>query len=250
MLHRWWMSTRNSNPTYQAQRRITSRQLSINGLGTDMLEWKYSEGVGSGGNPVDNNRNRVISIIAPDKTRTEVYQYNARASDGTGKFYWNFDLASSLQGLVFQKKIYSTSADGLGGQLLRREITQYEQTTRSYPFSGTCGQTGFTRQVTVYRNPRPIKTVSIIFEGSGPALAQTITFSYDTSDEMKTGVDQTLATTSHYVVVDNATAQTGTLAQIQVGSLASIRKQLTLILLASRIVIFTGTLKTSSAWLR
>jgi len=199
-------------PYIQAQRRVTSRQLSSNGLGTDILEWKYLETAGVG--------SRLISIVAPDKTRTEIYQYDVRASDGQGRFYWNFDFASGLQGLVFQKKIYSTSADGLGGQLLRREITQHEQKANGYQFSVTCGQSPFTRPIIAYRNARPIKTVSIILEGSGSALAQTNTFNYDTSGEMTTGVDQTMATTTNYVVLDNATAQTGTLAQIPLGTLA------------------------------
>jgi RHS repeat-associated protein len=207
-------------PYIQAQRRATSRQLSINGLGTDILEWKYLETVPSPtGNPVDSNRYRIVSIIAPDKTRTEIYQYDVRASDGTGKFYWNFDFASAWQGLVLQKKVYSTSTDGLGGQLLRREITQYAQKSNSLTFQGTCGQTGFTKAIVAYRNARPIKTVSIILEGSGSALAQTRTMSYDTSGEMSTGVDGILEATNDFVVIDNATAQTGTLAQIPAGNL-------------------------------
>lgn len=206
-------------PYIQAQRRVTSRQLSINGLGTDILEWKYLETVPfPTGNPIDNNRYRVISIIAPDKTRTEIYQYDVRGDDGQGKFYWNFDFASGLQGLVFQKKIYSTSTDGLGGQLLRREITQYAQKANSFPFAVTCGQTPFTKSITAYRNARPTKTVNIILEGTGSALAQTNTFNYDTSGEMSTGVDRILETTNGYVVIDNSTAQSGTLAQIATGN--------------------------------
>jgi RHS repeat-associated protein len=212
----------DKQPYIQAQRRVTSRQLSVNGLGTDILEWKYSEGVaaGSAGNPVDNNRYRVISIIAPDKTRTEIYKYDPRPDDGHGKPYWNFDLANALEGLVFQKKVYSSSPDGLGGQLLRREITQYEQKANGYQFSVTCGQTPFTRSILAYRNPRPIKRVNIIFEGSGAALAQTNTFAYDATDVMTTGVDQILETTSQYAVIANSTAQSGTLLEIGDGPLA------------------------------
>ncbi|HSS22508.1 MAG TPA: RHS repeat-associated core domain-containing protein [Pyrinomonadaceae bacterium] len=199
-------------PYVQAKRRVTSRQSSVNGLGTDILEWKYLETPGIG--------YRVISIIAPDKTRTEIYQYDPKAPNDQGKVYWTFDFASTLQGLVFQKQIYSTSADGLGGAMLRREITQFEQTTSGYTFAVTCGQSPFSKPITVYRNPRPIKTVEIIFEGSGPALAQTSTFVYDTSDEMRTGVDQIMETATNFAVVDNSIAQTGTMAQIPVGSLA------------------------------
>ncbi len=212
----------NQQPYIQSQRRLTSRRVSINGLGTDILEWKYFETApfAIGGNPVDQNRYRITSIIAPDKTRTEIYMFNPSPNNGQGKPYWAFDFSNTKAGLVFQKKIYSTSADGLGGQLLRREITQYEQTINSYQFSVTCGQTPFTRPISAYRNPRPTQQVSITFEGIGPALAQTKTFAYDMSGEMTTGVDPTLATASHYAVVENTIAQTGTLAQIPNGNLA------------------------------
>jgi RHS repeat-associated protein len=210
----------NKQPYIQADRRATSRQLSANGLGTDILEWKYIETVpfNATGNPVDNNRFRVISIIAPDKTRSEIYRYDIQANDGTGKLYWPFDFASALQGLVFQTKTYSTSADGLGGQLLRRELTQYEQRTNTFQFSVTCGQTQFNKMVKTYRTPRPIKKVNLLFEGTGPALVQTATVAYETSGETTTGVDPTLETTSQYAVVDNAVAQNGSLAQLPVGS--------------------------------
>lgn len=211
----------DKQPYIQAHRRVTSRQLSVNGLGNDISEWKYLEGMAlTTGNPVDNNRLRVISIVAPDKTRTEIYTYDPRPISQGGATYWSFDFASAFTGLVVQKKVYSTSPDGLGGQLLRREITKYEQTTNTYQFSVTCGQTPFTRLFTTFRNPRPIKRVNLIFEGPGPALAQTTTMAYDATDAMTTGVDPIRQTTSHYAVIANATAQTGTLPEIGDGPLA------------------------------
>ncbi|HKP11353.1 MAG TPA: hypothetical protein VJZ91_04555, partial [Blastocatellia bacterium] len=209
----------DKQPYVQADRRVTSRQLSPNGLGTDILKWEYFETVPFNGanNPVDNKRFRVTSVIAPDKTRTEYYRYDVQANDGTGKLYRPFDFANALQGSVFQTKTYSTSADGLGGQLLRREITQYEQRINSFQFSGICGQTPFNKSIITYRAPRPVKKVNILFEGAGPALVQTATLAYDTSGEMTTGVDPILETTSQYAVVDNAVAQNGGLAELPVG---------------------------------
>lgn len=209
----------DKQPYIQADRRVTSRQVSSNGLATDIREWKYSETVpfNAAGNPVDNKRFRVTSIIAPDKTRTEIYRYDIQANDGTGHLYWPFDLANALQGSVFQTKSYSTSIDGFGGQLLRREITQYEQAINSYQFSVTCQTNQFTRTVINYRTPRPVKKVNILFEGTGPALVQTATLAYDISGEMTTGVDPTVETASQYAVVDNAVAQTGTITQLPTG---------------------------------
>ena len=204
----------DQQPYIQAQRRVTSRQLSINGLGNDTLEWKYFESLSFTGNPIAAGRSRVVSIVAPDKTRTEISKFDPQPKS------WPLGFNDTQQGLVFQRKFYSTSLDGLGGQLLRREITQYEQKANTFQFTGTCGQSPFSKTINAFRNPRPVKTVNITFEGNGPALAQTNSFDYETIDEMTTGVDQTLATTSHYAVVDNAVAQTGTLAQIPVGSLA------------------------------
>lgn len=212
----------DQQPYIQARRKITSRKLSVNGQGNDILEWKYLENVGLtvDDNPTANIRFRRISIIAPDKTRTEFYKYDPTPNNGQGRPYWTFGLADAREGLVFQKKIYSTSPDGLGGQLLRREITQYEQTNNNYQFSTVCGQTPFTRSVNAYRNARPTKHVSILFEGSGPALAQTETYVYDTTNQLTTGLDQTQAYAYHYAVVDNNTAQTGKIDQIPQGNLA------------------------------
>jgi RHS repeat-associated protein len=204
-------------PYDQAQRRISKRQLSINGLGTDILEWTYLETPQGYGNPVDDSRYRVISIIAPDKTRTEIFNYDPVADDGQQRPYWPFGFSDSRAGLVFQRKYFSTSVNGLGGQLLRREITKYAQTAHGYPFSGTCDGSSFSKNITAYRNPRPVKKVSIIFEGSGPALAQTDTFDYDSRGEMTTGVDQTVVTNRGYVVVTNSTAETGTLIELSIG---------------------------------
>lgn len=212
----------SQQPYVQADRKITSRKLSISGQGDDNLEWKYLEAVGlsDDATPEGSIVSRKISVIAPDKTRTEFYKYDPRPDDGQGNPYWMFGLADARAGLVFQKKIYSTSPDGLGGQLLRREITQYEQTNNSYQFSTVCGQTSFTKSVNAYRNPRPVKQVSIFFEGSGPALSQTAIYGYDTTNQLTTGVDQTSAFTYHYAVVDNSIGQTGKINQIPQGNLA------------------------------
>jgi RHS repeat-associated protein len=196
-----------SQPYTQAQRNITSRTQSIDGSGNDLLEWKFYEESGK------------TSIVAPDLTRTEIYKIEASPYPALLGF------SDSQVGSVVEKRFYSTSTNGLGGNLLRREMTQYEQTSNSYTWESICGVgPHYFRTITAYRNPRPNKHVSIIFEGSGSALAQTSTFSYDTTNQFTTGLDQTGTATYHYAVVSNTSstdvAQAGTIGNIPTGSLA------------------------------
>lgn len=207
-----------SQPYTQAQRNITSRKRSIDGSGNDVLEWKYFErGLPYGvGTPVDDIwLYKVTSIVAPDKTRTEIYKVESNPYPALLGF------SDSRVGNVIQKAFFSSSVDGQQGNLLRREITQYEQSARSYTWESVCGAgPHYFRPITAYRNPRPIKNVSIIFEGSGAALAQTNNLAYDTTYQMTTGVDHIVTSTSHFAVIDNATAQTGAIGQIPWGGLA------------------------------
>lgn len=214
-----------SYPYTEANRRVQSRKQSVDGTGNDILEWKYLESAYTYnlGNPLeDSNGYRKTSIIAPNNTRTEIYKHNPMTpGDISGKVYWAFGLSDSRAGMVIQKNFYSTSADGLGGQLLKREITQYEQTTNTYTYTAQGINPTYTKTINAYRNPRPVKQVSIVFEGNGSALAQTKTFSYDTTNQMTTGIDQTVAATYTFAVVANATAITATIGQIPTGDLAN-----------------------------
>lgn len=204
----------DTQPYVQADRKMKSRKLSVDGTGNDMVEWKYIESRHYGGILDEGGIYRKTSIIAPDKTRTEVY----KKDQNTGNVKLGF--TDSRNGSVVQRKIFSTSTDGLGGTLLRREITQYEQTTNTVAIVAPCGQGTYTTYFSPTRNPRPNKQVSITFEGSGSALAQTSIFSYDTTYQLSTGLDMTGATTYNFAVIDNTTAQNGTIGQISTGSVA------------------------------
>lgn len=194
-------------PYIQANRVLSSKKLSINGTGNDVITWKYINDINyeSGGG--------VIKIIAPDNTRTEIYKFGApppvHSSPESGK-YWSFGFADSRKGATVRKDFYSSSTnEGTGGELLRRNTSEYSQTT--YSFLAACGSTN--RTVNSYRNPRPIKSTSIIFEG-GVTLAQSQTYEYDETYGMTTGVDQTVAKIYHYIVPTD-------LSNIPLGDLAS-----------------------------
>jgi RHS repeat-associated protein len=195
------------SPFSQADRNITSRKQSTKGDGSDILEWTYVESQEHDSAP------KKLSIIAPDKTRSEIFTLVSNYSPQP------LGYTDARAGSVIEKRFYSTSSTGLAGDILRREMTEYSQATNTYSWDPPCNGTAHT--VNAYRNARPVKTVSIIFEGSGPALAQTITYTYDTTYQMTTGVDQVTANTYQYAVISNNsssdTAQAGTISQISSG---------------------------------
>jgi RHS repeat-associated protein len=202
-----------NKPYDQAKRKVKARRLSTDGTGTDLLEWKYIETRWPSGPAALGVR---TSIIAPDLTRTEIDRWR----DPNPEEQTVFGYSDSRVGMVLQRRQFSSSPDGLGGNLLRRELTDYEQSANSFQVTFTCQGTPHTSGIAAGRNPRLVRNVSILFEGTGPALAQTTTFEYDTTHEFTTGIDQIQTAAYHYAVVDNQTAQTGTLSQIPLGTLA------------------------------
>ncbi|MEP7149729.1 MAG: hypothetical protein ABI857_12695, partial [Acidobacteriota bacterium] len=202
-----------NRPYDQAKRKVKTRRLSIDGTGNDLLEWQYIETRWPGGPGALGKR---MTIIAPDRTRSEIDTWR----DPNPEEQTVFGFVDSRVGMVLQRRFFSSSPDGLGGSLLRRELTEYAQSSNNFSVTFTCLANQHTTEIAAGRSPRPVRTVSIVFEGTGPALAQTTTFDYDTTNEFTTGVDQTLGSTYHYVVLDNQTAQTGVIAQIPLGNLA------------------------------
>ena len=200
-------------PYVQATRKVSSRKLSPNGTGSDVAEWKYSETRGF--------VYRRTLIVAPDNTRTEISKWDLpEPLDTRGRQYWPFGQSPSQNGMVFEKRMYSTSANGFGGSLLRRELTQYEESAYTYTYTAPGINPPFTKTVSAFRNARPNKNVSLIFEGGGPALAEASTFVYDTTNEFATGVDQTASSAYHYAVVANALAVDGQIGDLPTGALA------------------------------
>lgn len=220
-----WDCEEDQQPYLQTLRWVSKRQQSPDGTGNDLREWTYiNTPLLDGGG--------ATKIIAPDKTRTEIYRYGAgpKTVATYGQNCQNFvqiypfGFKDARVGMVSSKKFYSTSPDGLGGSLLRQEVYQYEQTTQNYTFSFVLCGTTQNRTYALRRTPRLERQTNIIFEGSGDALAQSTTYQYDLTHEWDTGIDQTQAATYNYVVVDNQVARdTDTpeeLAQIPLGAVS------------------------------
>ena len=209
-------------PYVQATRKVKSRKLSVNGTGNDIAEWRYGQSHSPYGI-------RATVIVAPDKTRTEILKWDfPEPLDTRGKKYWPFGQSPSQNGKVFETRFNSASPDGLGGDLLRRELTQYEESIHTYTYTAAGINPPFTKTVSAYRNARPNKTISLIFEGPGPALAAATTYAYDTTFQFSTGVDQTVSSSYHYAVVSNTPtdpsgttlAKHGQIHEIPIGELA------------------------------
>ena len=202
-------------PYVQTSRKISSHRQSINGTGSDEIVTTFQQVlVGS---------YRKTTIVAPDSTRTEIFKLEIpEPADTTGKQYWPFGIATSANGMVVEKRAYASTASG--GQLLRRELNQYDESIYTYTYTAQGINPPYSKTVSAYRNPRPTKSVTLLFEGTGPALAQTTTFSYDTSNQFTTGIDQTASYLYSYAVVSNSsetdTAQAGSISTIPTGSLA------------------------------
>ncbi len=127
-----------------------------------------------------------VTIAAPDFTRTERFLHVAGSGD-----YFGFD--NPLAGRAYDERSYSAS-----NQMLRRSLTQWSTIT---PAGGHP------------RNPHVTKTVSLILDTSGNALATTLISQYD-ADLNVTSVDK-----YDFASIDQGTAQTGAITSIASGAL-------------------------------
>ena len=195
-------------PYTQANRGVTSRQFSANGTGNDLAPWTYSS-TGS-----------LVTTTAPDGIRTEVYKKSFstpghNATHGGIVLYWPFGFEDSRQGIEYEERIY---APGTNGPVLRRKLTDWEQTANTVQPS--IPQLDNTTK-TAYRNARSIKSVRLIFDTGGEALAKTLTYGYDSAYQLTTGLDLTVSTESSFASVDQITAKNGAIDTIPPGALAS-----------------------------
>ncbi|MFL6253577.1 MAG: RHS repeat domain-containing protein [Pyrinomonadaceae bacterium] len=189
-----------SKPPYtEGSRGVQFRWVSPNGTGgADEAQWTY-EGGGS-----------FIRVIAPDNTRTESYRHNPVGT--TGK---TFGYTDARAGLAYDERVFDAN-----GVMLHRTLTEWAQTSRSYTGPPTPCCNIPRANYTAYRNPRPVKTVSLTLDTGGVALAKTATYGYDTTFEMTTGFDRTVVAETHFAAVDQNTAQTGAVSLIPAGPTA------------------------------
>jgi RHS repeat-associated protein len=208
-------------PFKQSNRGVTNRKLSANGTGNDIAEWTYS------------SSGTVVTSTAPDETgapngiRTETYRTNYPTPTHTGThgnffYYWPFGFEDARQGMVYETRTY---APGVNGAMFRRSMTAFDKTENDvahrvfYPDGTPIPGDNIEK---AYRNARPIKTVSLMLDTGGQALAKTMTYEYAANGyELSTGLNRTASTESYFASVDQTTAQTEVIASIPSGTLAS-----------------------------
>jgi RHS repeat-associated protein len=212
-----WDQEGDDQPYVQSLRTLTSKKQSVEGTGNDLSETTYDiarslDGGGGG------------TTIFADGMMVVEWKYSAGDKAGYDAqrdfHYYPFGDKDPRAGLVAQKFYYSAPVNGVRA-LMRRELYQYDaHDSYSTEYTVNCqnGQSPAHTSFAMRRATRTSRVTSIIFEGSGPALAQSTTFGYNVSDEMMTGVEQTLAESYDYVVLDNNTAQTAAIAQIPLGN--------------------------------
>ncbi len=194
-------------PYSQTNRVVTQRQLSPKGDGSDLATWTY--GVSGGLN------SQTISMTAPDGTYNETVKYNFPAPTQTGQGnpkFWPFGFEDARQGLVFEQRVYD-KVPSQGGVMLRRSLSDFAWTDNPVP-----PRIGLQGEQTchAFRNARPIKEVSLLLDTGGDALAKLMTYGYNSNPEytLTTGLDRTDMVETYFATVDQATAQSGTIATI------------------------------------
>jgi RHS repeat-associated protein len=202
----------DQQPYLQGLRWISSRKVSENGTGSDELEWTYDNGpqLDGGGN---------TDIINPDGTKVSIERSGPgdKYYDSVGnRYYYRFGNKDPRVGMTLSKTFYSAPVSSVR-TMLRRELYAYDaHDSHSTEYSVTCqlGQSSTTKYFPMRRAARLARQTNIIFEGSGDALAQSTVYSYDTTYEMTTGLDQTYTAVYDYVVLSSSTAQTATIGSI------------------------------------
>src|SRR6266850_560385 len=169
----------------QANRGVVERWVSAKGDGTDETHWTYAADYADqyGAPPYK------ATMTAPDGTRSDRLLYY-------GGSLATFGFENILEGMAYDERVYNASS-----QMLRRSLTEWQV---SGPQPG--GYSGATR------DPRVGKTVNLVLDTGGNALTGTTTMSYD--------ADLNVISTSHYdyASVDSATAQTGAIGSIPLGT--------------------------------
>lgn len=195
-------------PYNEASRGVQTRRVGpmVTVTGEDAV-WTYE----SLGTEVPNAL--LVGTTAPDGTYTESYRHNFNTSG-------NFGYQDARNGMTFDERVYSKKPS-LGGVMLRRSLTQWTQSSFTYPGPVPAGQPLTSIPYTAYRNARPAGSVSLMLDTGGAALAKKVTYGYDASDpsqymtiEKTAGLDRTLMTESLFAEIDPGTAATAPVGTI------------------------------------
>jgi hypothetical protein len=195
-------NTAVTTPYTQASRGATARRIYPDGVETNPIVWHYATVPGQ------------TTVTAPNGTQTLVKKYALLPPQyGTNPSnYWPFGFEDARNGQAYEESVYAPAAQG--GALLRRSLTQLEQTSNSVtlpaPGTGT---------VPAYRNARPNKSVSLALDTGGAALASGMTYQYDTTYQLSTGIDRIQSADYDFTTLDQYTAQTAAIDAIALGAL-------------------------------
>ncbi|HEV2861442.1 MAG TPA: RHS repeat-associated core domain-containing protein [Pyrinomonadaceae bacterium] len=199
-------------PYSQASRAVSQRQQKLTSVGATVSTWTYE---------ASNALGALIKTTAPDGSYTEVRKHGG-ATPPNG---WPFGFEPAKRGQVADERVY----DKQGGLMLRRSLTDYGWTEFKVPPRAGGVLTGDV-EITAYRNARPTKSVSLILDTGGDALAKTVIYRYDdpTLDanttrhlELTTGLDRTGMEETGFAGVDPNTAKTGDITSIPAGPVVS-----------------------------
>ncbi|HEX5702345.1 MAG TPA: RHS repeat-associated core domain-containing protein [Pyrinomonadaceae bacterium] len=202
-------------PYAQMNRVVTQRQLSAKGDGSDLATWTYSI---SGGSDPQIGTFQITGTTAPDNSYSEVRKHNFMAplQPGQGNpHFWPFGWEDARQGVPFEERVYD-KPPGQGGVVLRRSLTDFAWDDNPIPPRiGLQGE----QWVHAFRNVRPKKSVSLILDTGGDALAKLITYGYNSNPAyiFTTGLDQTDIAETHFASVPQASAQADNVTTISTG---------------------------------
>lgn len=165
-------------PYAEANRGVIKHWISAAGNSADEVLWTYS------------STGTTTTVTNPSGARAERSLHAAN-----GITYYGFEDARA--GRAYEERTYNAS-----NQMIRRTLSEW---TQDGPLPGG--------HSTATRNPRPTKTVEILLDTTGDALAKTTTTQYDAD------LNATVTNQCEFVTVDQYTAQNAAISSISQGSL-------------------------------
>lgn len=190
-------------PYGEVNRGVSERRISHDGTAASEVLWKYgTEYVSGTSGPY------VSTVTAPDGTVTKMSLHAHPQNFGHVNRSAPFGFEDARIGMPYEERVFAPASQG--GAMLRRSLTEfaYESTIINIPAGGTTQAT---------RNPRPVREVSLILDTGGNALAKMTTYQYSAtypSAEFTIGLDRTGIIESHFLEIDQTTAQGGTVGAI------------------------------------